>query len=64
MKTYKVNANINGSITFEVKAKNLKDAQKQVDNLLSDISVKEAIGKYKNSITFDTRFKEEKIMER
>ncbi len=64
MKTFKVEANINGTMTFEVKAKNQADAQRQVDELLADTSVKEAIEKYKNSMTFETKFKEQKSLER
>ena len=61
MKTFKVEANINGTMTFEVKAKNQADAQRQVDDLLSDIS---AIEKYKDSMTLDTKLKEVKERER
>lgn len=64
MKTFKVEANINGTMTFEVKAKNQADAQRQVDELLSDTSVKEAIEKYKDSMTLDTKLKEVKERER
>ncbi len=64
MKTFKVEANINGSMIFEVKAKNQKDAQRQVDDLLADTSVKEAIEKYKDSMTLDTKIKEQKERER
>lgn len=64
MKIFKVEANINGSMIFEVKAKNQKDAQRQVDDLLADTSVKEAIEKYKDSMTLDTKIKEQKERER
>lgn len=64
MKTFKVEANINGSMIFEVKAKNQKDAQRQVDDLLADTTVKEAIEKYKDSMTLDTKIKEQKERER
>lgn len=64
MKTFKVEANINGSMIFEVKAKNQADAQKQVDELLADTTVKEAIEKYKDSMTLDTKIKEQKERER
>ncbi len=64
MKTYKVEANINGSMIFEVKAKNQADAQRQVDDLLADTSVKDAIEKYKNSLSFETNIKEQKERER
>lgn len=64
MKTFKVEANINGSMIFEVKAKNQAEAQKQVDELLADTTVKEAIEKYKDSMTLDTKIKEQKDRER
>lgn len=64
MKTFKVETNINGSMIFEVKAKNQADAQRQVDDLLADTSVKEAIEKYKNSLSFETNIKEQKERER
>ncbi len=64
MKTFNVNAEINGTITFEVKAKNMKEAQKQVDDLLGNLSVKEAIGKYQDSMTLNTKIKEQKQLER
>lgn len=64
MKTFKVEANINGSMIFEVKAKNQAEAQKQVDELLADTTVKQAIEKYKNSMTFETTIKEQKERER
>lgn len=64
MKIFKVEANINGSMIFEVKAKNQKDAQRQVDELLADTSVKEAISQYKDSLNFETTIKEKKERER
>ena len=36
MKKFEINVDINGTITFEVQAKNRKDAQKQVDDILSN----------------------------
>jgi len=64
MKMYKVEANVNGSMIFEVKAKNQADAQKQVNELLANTTVKEAIEKYKDSMTLDTKIKEQKERER
>ena len=64
MKTFKVEANIKGSMICEVKAKNQAEAQRQVDDLLADTSVKEAISKYKDSLTFETTIKEQKERER
>ena len=58
MKKFEINVDINGTITFEVQAKNRKDAQKQVDDILSNDSVKEALEKYRNNITLNNRLKE------
>ncbi len=58
MKKFEINVDINGTITFEVQAKNRKDAQKQVDDILSNDSVKEALEKYRNNITLNNRVKE------
>lgn len=60
MKTFKVRADINGSMFFEVKAENQAEAQKQVDELLSDTTVKQALEKYKDSMELDTKIKEVK----
>lgn len=58
MKKFEINVDINGTITFEVQAKNRKDAQKQVDDILSNDSAKEALEKYRNNITLNNRVKE------
>ncbi|MBP3462906.1 MAG: hypothetical protein ACI4WW_00065 [Candidatus Coprovivens sp.] len=64
MKKFEINVDINGTITFEVQAKNRKDAQKQVDDILSNDSVKEALEKYRNNITLNNRVKEINVRER
>lgn len=64
MKKFEINVDINGTITFEVQAKNRKDAQKQVDDILSNDSVKEALEKYRNIITLNNRVKEINVRER
>ena len=64
MKKFEINVDINGTITFEVQAKNRKDAQKQVDYILSNDSVKEALEKYRNNITLNNRVKEINVRER
>ena len=64
MKKFDINVDINGTITFEVQAKNRKDAQKQVDDILSNDSVKEALEKYRNNITLNNRVKEINVRER
>lgn len=64
MKKFEINVDINGTITFEVQAKNRIDAQKQVDDILSNDSVKEALEKYRNNITLNNRVKEINVRER
>lgn len=64
MKKFEINVDINGTITFEVQAKNRKDAQKQVDDILSNDSVKESLEKYRNNITLNNRVKEINVRER
>ena len=64
MKKFEINVDINGTITFEVQAKNRKDALKQVDDILSNDSVKEALEKYRNNITLNNRVKEINVRER
>lgn len=64
MKKYEIEVNINGAFTFEVKAKNKKDAQRKVDELLGDVSVKEALEKYRNNIVLNQTVKEQKEKER
>ena len=63
MKTYKVNAELNGNMVFEVKAENMESAQKKVDELLSNLSVKEALEKYQ-SLNNKINIKEVKERER
>lgn len=64
MKKFDVQVELNGTMTFEVKAKNLKEAQKQVDDLLGNLSVKEALVKYQNTMSLNTKIKEQKQLER
>lgn len=64
MKKFEINVDINGTFTFEVEAKNRNDAEKKVNDLLSDVSVKEALENYKNNIVLNQRIKQEKEMER
>lgn len=64
MKKFEINVDINGTFTFEVEAKNRNDAEKKVNDLLSDVSVKEALENYKNNIVLNQRIKQEKTMER
>jgi hypothetical protein len=64
MKKFEINVDINGTFTFEVEAKNKNEAQRKVDDILSDTSVKEALEKYRNNIVLNQRVKQEKEMER
>jgi hypothetical protein len=64
MKKFEINVDINGTFTFEVEAKNKNEAQRKVDDILSDTSVKEALEKYRNNVVLNQRVKQEKEMER
>ncbi len=64
MKKYEIEVNINGTFTFEVKAKNKQEAQRKVDELLENVSVKEALEKYRNNIVLNQTVKEQKEKER
>jgi len=64
MKKFEIDVDINGTITFEVEAKNKKEAQAKVDDILSNTSVKEAIKSYRNNIVLNEKVKQEKERER
>ena len=55
MKKFEIDVDINGTITFEVEAKNKKEAQAKVDDILSNTSVKEALEKYRNNIVLNKK---------
>ncbi|MEF2663385.1 MAG: hypothetical protein U0M92_03595 [Bacilli bacterium] len=64
MKKFEINVDINGTFTFEVEAKNRKEAERKVDDILSDVSVKEALEKYRNNVVLNQRVKQKDVMER
>lgn len=64
MKTYKVNAELNGTMVFEVKAENKDQAQKKVFELLSNITVKDALKKYQKELHSKINIRESKEHER
>lgn len=64
MKKFEIDVDINGIITFEVEAKNRKEVQAKVDDILKNTSVKEAIGQYRNNIELNQRVKQNKDLER
>ena len=64
MKKFEIDVDINGTITFEVEAKNKKEAQAKVDDILSNTSVKEAIKSYRNNIVLNEKVKQDKDRER
>ena len=64
MKKFEIDVDINGTITFEVEAKNEKEAQAKVDDILSNTSVKEAIKSYRNNIVLNEKVKQDKDRER
>ena len=64
MKTFEVDVNINGKITFEVQAHNRKEAQAKVDELLGNTALKEALEKYQNNITLNSKVRDNRDLER
>ena len=64
MKKFEINVDINGTFTFEVEAKNRKEAERKVDDILSDVSVKGALEKYRNNVVLNQRVKQKDVMER
>ncbi len=64
MKMFEVDVDINGTITFEVEAKNKNEAKAKVDDILSNTSVKEAIANYRNNLVINEKVKQDKDMER
>lgn len=64
MKKFEIDVDINRTITFEVEAKNKKEAQAKVDDILSNTSVKEAIKSYRNNIVLNEKVKQDKERER
>lgn len=64
MKTFEVDVNINGKITFEVQAHNKKEAQSKVDELLANTALKEALEKYQNNITLNSQVRDNRDLER
>jgi hypothetical protein len=64
MKKFEIDVDINETITFEVEAKNKKEAQAKVDDILSNTSVKEAIKSYRNNIVLNEKVKQDKERER
>lgn len=59
MKTYDIEADINGRITFEVAANSMEDAKEKVDDILTNVSVKEAIIEYQNELKIEKNLEEE-----
>ena len=49
---------------IDVEAKNKKEAQAKVDDILSNTSVKEAIKSYRNNIVLNEKVKQDKDRER
>lgn len=58
MSTYKVKAELNGYMVFDVKASSKEEAQKMVDDLLSDTSVSQALERYADTLKHNVEIKE------
>ncbi|MBP3920904.1 MAG: hypothetical protein IKR57_00470 [Bacilli bacterium] len=59
MKTYDIETDINGRITFEVAANSMEEAKEKVDDILTNVSVKEAIIEYQNELKIEKNLEEE-----
>ena len=59
MKTYDIEADINGRITFEVAANSMEKEKEKVDDILTNVSVKEAIIEYQNELKIEKNLEEE-----
>ena len=64
MKTFEVDVNINGKITFEFKHIIKKKHNAKVDELLANTALKEALEKYQNNISLVSKVKENRDFER
>lgn len=64
MKKFEIDVDINGTITFEVEAKNKQEAKAKVDDILSNTSVKEALANYRNNVVLNEKVKQDKERER
>lgn len=63
MKKYNVEVDLNGSITFEVEAESYEEAQRKVDELLENTSVKEAIKDWNETMKYSSRIRDYDEME-
>lgn len=64
MKKFEIDVDINGTITFEVETKNKDEAQAKVDEILSNVTVKEALEQYRNNVVLNQKVKQDKDRER
>lgn len=58
MKTFKIDVDIKGKFTIEVKADNKQQAKEMVKELLEKSSFKEVIEQSKNKVSFDLNVKD------
>lgn len=59
MSTYKIKAELNGFMYFDVKATSKDEAKKMVEELLSDTSVSQALEKYIDTLKLNVEIKEQ-----
>lgn len=58
MSTYKIKAELNGYMVFDVKANTKDEAEKMVEDLLRDTSVSQALEKYVDTLRLNVEIKE------
>lgn len=58
MSTYKIKAELNGYMVFDVKASSKDEAEKMVEDLLRDTSVSQALEKYVDTLRLNVDIKE------
>ena len=64
MKKFEIDVDINGTITFEVEARNKNEAKAKVDELLQNTALKEALEKYQNNVSLEMKVRADRSLER
>lgn len=64
MKTYKIDVNINGKITLEVKAENKQQAKEMVKDLLENSSFKQVMNESKSKVSLNLNIQDKLALSR
>jgi len=64
MNTYSVEVNLNGKFLIDVQAESKEEAENIAKETLSNIKLKEALIKYKNTLIINSKIKEKQDYER